>query len=161
MASQKIVPIVEKLQLLSRPTFVNGRWRKPELSARRVAMVRQTMLSQNVYWPDKPLRNLGADKPLKLSRHEREREARQKKIEENMRKMPKMIQEYREKVYELREKTRKKKGRTEEELYLIATGKMKQQGPHWQIFKEGETSKKDAPNRDAARRDAKKDSSKK
>lgn len=78
-----------------------------------------------------------------------------------MRKMPKMIQEYREKVYELREKTRKKKGRTEEELYLIATGKMKQQGPHWQIFKEGETSKKDAPNRDAARRDAKKDSSKK
>ena len=79
---------------------------------------------------------------------------RQKKIEENMRKMPKMIQEYREKVYELREKTRKKKGRTEEELYLIATGKMQQQGPHWQIFKEGDTSKKDAPNRDAAKREA-------
>ena len=76
MASQKILPIVEKLQLLSKPTFVNGRWRKPELGARRVAMVRQTMLSQNVYWPDKPLRNLGADKPLKLSRYERERETR-------------------------------------------------------------------------------------
>ena len=45
-----------------------------------------------------------------------------------------MIDEYRKKVYELREKTRKK--RTEEQEYLLATGKVQQEGPAWQVFKD-------------------------
>ena len=59
---------------------------------------------------------------------------RQSVIEENMRKMPEMIAEYRKRIYELREKTRK--NRTEEEDYLLATGKKKQDGPLWQIYKD-------------------------
>ena len=56
------------------------------------------------------------------------------RIEDNMKRMPQMIDEYRKKVYELREKTRKK--RTEEQEYLLATGKVQQEGPAWQVFKD-------------------------
>ena len=52
-----------------------------------------------------------------------------------MRQMPQMIAEYRKKVEELRKKTRAKKQRTEEQRYLIATGKA-QETPSWQIFKD-------------------------
>ena len=55
--------------------------------------------------------------------------------------MPQMIADYRKKVEELRKKTREKKQRTEEQRYLIATGKA-QEGPFWEIFKEGKTKKK-------------------
>lgn len=55
--------------------------------------------------------------------------------------MPQMIADYRQRVRELREKTRQKKRRTEEEIYLIATGKMQQEA-HWQIFKEDRMHKK-------------------
>ncbi len=48
--------------------------------------------------------------------------------------MPQMIADYRKRIYELREKTRKK--RTEEEDYMLATGKKKQEGPYWQIYKD-------------------------
>lgn len=64
---------------------------------------------------------------------------RQAQIEENMRLMPQMIADYRKKIYELRQKTRKI--RTEEEEYLLATGKIQQQGPSWQIFKDASKRK--------------------
>ena len=46
-----------------------------------------------------------------------------------------MIADYRKQVAELRKKTREKKQRSEEEQYLIATGKAKD-GPYWEIFKQ-------------------------
>ena len=52
-----------------------------------------------------------------------------------MRQMPQMIADYRKQVAELRKKTREKKQRSEEEQYLIATGKAKD-GPYWEIFKQ-------------------------
>ena len=65
---------------------------------------------------------------------------RQKQIEENMRNMPKLVADYRKKVEELRQKTRQKKQRSDEETYLIATGKMKEE-PHWQALKTGKKKK--------------------
>lgn len=62
---------------------------------------------------------------------------RKKTIEENMRRMPQMIADYRKKRRELREATRKAKEKTDEQKYLLAIGKMKEDGPHWQIFKDG------------------------
>lgn len=59
---------------------------------------------------------------------------RKARIAENMRKMPEMIADYRKKVYELRAKTKKKP--SEEDNYLLATGKKKQEGPSWQIYKD-------------------------
>ena len=56
-----------------------------------------------------------------------------------MRLMPQMIADYRKKIYELRQKTRKI--RTEEEEYLLATGKIQQQGPSWQVFKDASKRK--------------------
>ena len=57
-----------------------------------------------------------------------------------MRQMPQMIADYRKKVDELRQKTREKKRRSEEQQYLIATGKA-QDGPYWEIFKQERTKK--------------------
>ena len=52
-----------------------------------------------------------------------------------MRQMPQMIADYRKKVEELRKKTRAKKQRTDEQKYLIATGKA-QESHSWEIFKD-------------------------
>ena len=63
-------------------------------------------------------------------------------IAENMRKMPQMIAEYRQKRREFREKAREKKKQTEEELYLIATGKKVQSpGENWEIFRDKKSKK--------------------
>lgn len=61
--------------------------------------------------------------------------SRQAMIAENMQKMPQMIEDYRKRVYEIRETNRKKKERSEQEEYLLATGQ-KQQRPAWQEFKD-------------------------
>lgn len=60
---------------------------------------------------------------------------RQRQIEENMHQMPQMIADYRKKVEELRKKTRAKKQRTEEQQYLIATGKA-QETHSWEVFRD-------------------------
>ena len=57
-----------------------------------------------------------------------------------MRNMPQMVADYRKKVYELRQKTRQKKQRSDEETYLIATGKMKEE-PHWKVLKTNKKTK--------------------
>lgn len=68
--------LVQRILQLARPTFVNGRWRKPYLSGRKLAAVRRELVMAGVEWPRK-LRDRGGDKPLKLARHEREKAARQ------------------------------------------------------------------------------------
>ena len=73
MAQSKLPDVVLKSQKLAKPTFVNGRWRKPALSGRRLAEVRKSLLAKDVYWPPKPLNDRGGDKPFKLIKHERER----------------------------------------------------------------------------------------
>ena len=51
--------------------------------------------------------------------------------------MPDMVAEYRQKRRELREKTRASKKRTDQEMYLIATGKsLEGSGQSWEIFKD-------------------------
>ena len=57
-----------------------------------------------------------------------------------MKKMPQMIADYRKQVYELRAKTKKK--RTEEEEYLLATGKKQREGPFWQVLKDASKRKR-------------------
>lgn len=61
---------------------------------------------------------------------------RKKTIEVNMQRMPQMIADYRKQRRELRETTKKAKEKTDEQKYLLATGKMQEEGPHWQIFKD-------------------------
>ena len=74
--SQKLSDTVLKLLQLAKPSFVNGYWRKPAVSARELAMMRKYLISQGEQWPEKKLRNRGGDKPFKLSKRERGREAR-------------------------------------------------------------------------------------
>lgn len=76
MAQSKLPEVVLKLQQLAKPTFVNRRWRKPALSARRLADTRKSLVAKGVYWPPKPLTDRGNDKPFKLIKHEREKEKR-------------------------------------------------------------------------------------
>ena len=53
-----------------------------------------------------------------------------------MKRMPEMVAEYRRQRREGREAARRAREKTEEQKYLLATGKMKEAGPHWQIFKD-------------------------
>ena len=76
MAQSKIPELVLKLQQLAKPTFVNRRWRKPAISARRLADMRKSLVAEGVYWPPKPMADRGGDKPFKLIKHERDREKR-------------------------------------------------------------------------------------
>ena len=76
MAQQRIPDVVLKLQQMAKPSFVNGHWRRGVLSARRLADVRKSLVTEGIYWPPKPLRNRGTDKPFKLNKHERTREER-------------------------------------------------------------------------------------
>ena len=61
---------------------------------------------------------------------------RKKTIEENMRRMPQMIEDYRKQRRQGREAMRRSKEKTAEQKYLLASGKMKDEGPHWKIFRD-------------------------
>jgi hypothetical protein len=73
---QRIPDVALRLAQLGKPTFVNGRWRKAALSGRKMAQVKKTLRALGEDIPLKPLRDRGADKPLKLTKWERNREAR-------------------------------------------------------------------------------------
>lgn len=75
--ARRVPDLVLKLQQLARPTFVEGRWRKSKISPRKLATIRKSLVAEGVWWPPRPLRNRGADKPLKLKKWERQKEERQ------------------------------------------------------------------------------------
>ena len=68
--------IVSKVQQLAKPRYVNGVWKKPIISGRKLAGIRRSLVLEGADWPARPLRDRGGDKPFKLSRKEREREQR-------------------------------------------------------------------------------------
>ncbi|XP_028414319.1 uncharacterized protein LOC114537485 isoform X2 [Dendronephthya gigantea] len=105
---------VAKWLELSKPTFVNGRYVKAKLSARRLAKIRKQYVSDGYYWPTKPLRDRSLDMVPKYSKKEKAREERRKLIEENMKKMPEMIAEYRAKMKDLRAQKRELKEKQKE-----------------------------------------------
>ena len=74
--AHKLPDLALRLAALGKPTFVNGRWRKPPLSRRQLADVRKILILQGADIPLKPLRNRGGDKPLKLRKWERNKESR-------------------------------------------------------------------------------------
>lgn len=74
--AEKLPEIVQKLQQLAKPIFVNNRWRKAAISGRKLANIRKALVAQGVYWPPKPLRDRSKDKPFKLIKHERTRQER-------------------------------------------------------------------------------------
>lgn len=67
--AEKLPEIVQKLQQLARPTFVNHRWRKAAISGRELAAIRKKLVANGVHWPPKPLVDRGGEKPLKLRKH--------------------------------------------------------------------------------------------
>ena len=92
--------LLQKLITDARPTYVNGRWRKPHLSAMQLAKLRKQYHFEGIQFPEIPKNKKIRDfvKPPQVQKghkFQREKEARNKKIKENMAKMPKMIAEYR------------------------------------------------------------------
>lgn len=73
MSQQRLSETALKLLELAKPRYIKGRWRKPLISNRELAVSRKALLLQGEYWPPKPLVNRGADKPLKLHAWERGR----------------------------------------------------------------------------------------
>ena len=76
MAQRKISDVVLKIQQLTKPSFVNGYWRKGAISGRDLADIRKLLVAEGINWPEKPLRDRGGDKPFKLNKHERRRPER-------------------------------------------------------------------------------------
>mmetsp|Transcript_22252 Transcript_22252/g.57009 ORF Transcript_22252/g.57009 Transcript_22252/m.57009 type:complete len:127 (+) Transcript_22252:213-593(+) len=97
MASRRLL---EKLGgAVLRPTYVDGRWRKPAVSAKNAARLRKEELMAGNEWPhEKPDSGLpyGQYKPPKGHRRHEQEAARKKKIEENLLKVvDKKIEDYR------------------------------------------------------------------
>jgi hypothetical protein len=67
---------VARLLEMSKPTFVNGRYVKAKLSARRLAMVRKQYIANGYFWPEKPLRDRSLDMTSKVSKKEKAKEER-------------------------------------------------------------------------------------
>ena len=76
MAQRNLSDAVLRLLELGKPTFVNGRWRKPVVSRREMNDIKKYMVNQGEAWPEKKLRDRGGDKPFKLTKWERGREER-------------------------------------------------------------------------------------
>lgn len=76
MATKQVAGLVCKVQQLAKPRYINGVWKKPIISGRKLASIRRSLVVEGVDWPTRPLRDRGGDKPFKLSRKEREREQR-------------------------------------------------------------------------------------
>ena len=94
---------LDKIAQAMRPTYVNGSWRKPALSARQIARVRQeayrygTINGVPAQWNpewDKPKKSWIQPIP-KQTAQERSLLERVQKIDANMKQMPKMIEEAR------------------------------------------------------------------
>ena len=71
MSQQRLSETALKLLELAKPKYIKGRWRKPLISNRELAVSRKALVLQGEYWPPKPLVNRGADKPFKLHAWER------------------------------------------------------------------------------------------
>ena len=77
MAKKGMSEAVVRLLEFGKPNFVNGRWRKPLASRRQMNDMKKYMIKQRgEEWPEKKLRDIGADKPFKLTKRERGREER-------------------------------------------------------------------------------------
>ena len=76
MARSKISDTVARLIALNRPAYVDGRWQKPAISNTELRLLRRRLVLSGEYWPPKPLQNIGADPPIKLSERELNRPER-------------------------------------------------------------------------------------
>jgi hypothetical protein len=103
--------VAEKLAELTRkltPTFVNGTWRKPELSGLHLAKFLKKPENNEVAQAYKELKlaepKKFAQRPPKGHRRIRERPAKQAKIAELLKKSDSVTQKYREELRETRAK---------------------------------------------------------
>jgi len=76
-----------------KPTFVNGTWRKPEFSRRKIAMIRKATLLQGEEWPH-DLPHLPRRLIIKGHKKDRLKLERLKTINENMKTMNDKIEEH-------------------------------------------------------------------
>lgn len=82
----------------SQPTFLNGRWRKPKLSRRKLGVLKKTFILAGVGWPELPSKYkppatyIREEKGPKGHKYEKEKELRKKKIAENLVKIDKQIE---------------------------------------------------------------------
>jgi len=95
--------LVKIIQEASKPKIVLGRWRKPSLSKRKLAILKKKFSLNGFQFPEVPqpykspeqLMKAKKFKPPKMKIRERQKPARLQKIKENLEKMPKMIEEWR------------------------------------------------------------------
>ncbi|CAI5474391.1 unnamed protein product [Closterium sp. Yama58-4] len=91
-ASQQAVKAVAELAKRLRPSFVNGKWRGAEISAKnRARLRRETLLAGEEWRYDAPRKEMNTK--MKGHKHDKEAAVRQEKIAENMAKMPELLEQ--------------------------------------------------------------------
>ncbi|GMH32576.1 hypothetical protein BSKO_00410 [Bryopsis sp. KO-2023] len=102
MSISRAAKILEQLgEAAFKPYQVNGIWRKARLSARQAAKLRKEHLVAGKEWPFESVwpgikKNNKPPRQPKGHKWEAEKLERQKRIEEQMKQMPKRVAEYRE-----------------------------------------------------------------
>lgn len=61
---------------MSKPTFVNGRYVKAKINARKLANLRKKYIADGYFWPEKPLRDKSLDFTNRGSKKEKAKEER-------------------------------------------------------------------------------------
>eukprot|EP01116_Phalansterium_solitarium_P010612 TRINITY_DN255_c0_g1_i4.p1 TRINITY_DN255_c0_g1~~TRINITY_DN255_c0_g1_i4.p1 ORF type:complete len:152 (+),score=80.33 TRINITY_DN255_c0_g1_i4:141-596(+) len=119
---------VAKLTERATPKFVDGIWRRPALSSRKLAEIKKQCIAANVPWPTLPTKkHLDYVPPppivFKGHREQRDKIARQAKIKEQLAKMPKLIEDMRK--AKIAERKKKVNG------LLLLYGDSKENQPKW------------------------------
>lgn len=90
-----------------KPQFVNGKWRKPKMSALAIARLRKQYIKAGKEWKwDIPKKIVEKQVPFKGKLRDLRKQERQIEIQRCMARMPKLIEEYRIKERERRKQLR-------------------------------------------------------
>eukprot|EP00054_Salpingoeca_dolichothecata_P002761 m.23861 g.23861 ORF g.23861 m.23861 type:complete len:126 (+) comp13256_c0_seq1:95-472(+) len=107
---RKVAATAEAFIAMTKPTLVNGMWRKPKLSARNIARIRKETIAAGEEFPI-PRKPLKSELPQPVQRAQHKKIARKAKrlkmIEEGLKKQDKLIADHKKQKRTERQAARK------------------------------------------------------
>ena len=76
MSRPQLADAVKKILALAKPVYLDGQWKKPKISGRKLACLRGQYVAAGYYFPQKPLRDRSRDLPPKGHKWQRQKEGR-------------------------------------------------------------------------------------
>ena len=124
--------VYEEIIQKRRFKFVEGFWKKPELSAVDLAKIKKKFILAGYDWPVKPHADLSRKfKNVRTTFHHPEKIKRMEKIETCMKNMPELLNQYKLKLEKEKSDEEAKSFKTEQEIYVDALNAGKRETPEW------------------------------